>query len=70
MNWPGICLSSVKLFMTVAVNRVMEYEFLEFAIVKAVGKLSRKTDAVETLKKVFGEQDVEAGDVVPATKFD
>ncbi|KAJ0805957.1 hypothetical protein HanPI659440_Chr02g0084211 [Helianthus annuus] len=46
-----------------------EYEFLEFAIVIAVGKLSRKTDAVETLKKALGEQDVETGMLVPATKF-
>ncbi|MFS8016375.1 hypothetical protein Hanom_Chr15g01367881 [Helianthus anomalus] len=38
-----------------------EYEFLEFAIVKAVGKLSRKADAVETLKKAISEQDVEVG---------
>ncbi|KAM0055071.1 hypothetical protein Hdeb2414_s0006g00201861 [Helianthus debilis subsp. tardiflorus] len=43
-----------------------EYEFLEFAIVKAVGKLSIKADAVETLKKALGEQDVEAGDAAPS----
>ncbi|MFS8016377.1 hypothetical protein Hanom_Chr15g01367901 [Helianthus anomalus] len=38
-----------------------EYEFLEFAIVKVVGKLSRKADAMETLKKALGEQDAEIG---------
>ncbi|MFS7996429.1 hypothetical protein Hanom_Chr12g01129881 [Helianthus anomalus] len=43
-------------------SKRQEYEFLEFAIVKAVGKLSRKTNAVETLKKALGEQDVETGD--------
>ncbi|KAJ0584523.1 hypothetical protein HanHA89_Chr05g0189591 [Helianthus annuus] len=37
-----------------------EYEFLEFGIVKAVGKLSRKAD-VETLKKALGDEDVDAG---------
>ncbi|KAM0052592.1 hypothetical protein Hdeb2414_s0007g00249981 [Helianthus debilis subsp. tardiflorus] len=36
-----------------------EYEFLEFAIVRAVEKLSRKGGAVETLKKALGDQDVE-----------
>ncbi|MFS7967835.1 hypothetical protein Hanom_Chr09g00790411 [Helianthus anomalus] len=36
-----------------------EYEFLEFAIVKAVGKLSRKVDGVELLKKALGDQDLE-----------
>ncbi|KAJ0608773.1 hypothetical protein HanHA89_Chr03g0112721 [Helianthus annuus] len=42
-------------------SKRQEYEFLEFAIVKAVGKLSRKTDAVEVLKKALGDQDPEAG---------
>ncbi|MFS8025043.1 hypothetical protein Hanom_Chr16g01470351 [Helianthus anomalus] len=40
-----------------------EYEFLEFAIVKAVGKLSRKPDGVELLKKALGDEDREAGGV-------
>ncbi|MFS7903426.1 hypothetical protein Hanom_Chr01g00023881 [Helianthus anomalus] len=31
-------------------------------MVRVVGKLSRKTDVVETLKKALGEQDVETGD--------
>ncbi|KAJ0442798.1 hypothetical protein HanRHA438_Chr16g0760271 [Helianthus annuus] len=43
-------------------SKRQEYEFLEFTIVKAVGKLSRKTDVVETPKKALGEQDVETGD--------
>ncbi|KAJ0772343.1 hypothetical protein HanOQP8_Chr03g0086281 [Helianthus annuus] len=38
-----------------------EYEFLEFAIVKAVGKLSRKADGVGLLKKVLGDETPEAG---------
>ncbi|MFS7966187.1 hypothetical protein Hanom_Chr09g00770901 [Helianthus anomalus] len=42
-------------------SKRQEYEFLEFAIVKAVGKLSRKADAVETLKKALGDEDVNAG---------
>ncbi|KAJ0789427.1 hypothetical protein HanPI659440_Chr05g0203441 [Helianthus annuus] len=37
-----------------------EYEFLEFAIVKVVGKLSRKPDGVELLKKALGDQNPEA----------
>ncbi|MFS7968369.1 hypothetical protein Hanom_Chr09g00796611 [Helianthus anomalus] len=51
---------------TAYTDKRREYEFLEFAIVKAVGKLSRKTDAVETLKKALGEQDVETGDAGPS----
>ncbi|KAM0036557.1 hypothetical protein Hdeb2414_s0014g00427801 [Helianthus debilis subsp. tardiflorus] len=43
-----------------------EYEFLEFTIVKAVRKLSRKTDGVEMLKKDLGDQDPEAGDAGPS----
>ncbi|KAF5758913.1 hypothetical protein HanXRQr2_Chr16g0734921 [Helianthus annuus] len=43
-----------------------EYEFLYFGIVKAVGKLSRKTDGVEMLKKALGDQDPEAGDAGPS----
>ncbi|KAM0056034.1 hypothetical protein Hdeb2414_s0006g00213241 [Helianthus debilis subsp. tardiflorus] len=40
-----------------------EYEFLEFAIVKAVGKLSRKVDGVGLLKKALGDETPEAGGV-------
>ncbi|KAJ0740914.1 hypothetical protein HanOQP8_Chr06g0222041 [Helianthus annuus] len=43
-----------------------EYEFLEFAIVKAVGKLSRKPDGVELLKKALGDQNPEAGGAGPS----
>ncbi|KAM0061663.1 hypothetical protein Hdeb2414_s0004g00138821 [Helianthus debilis subsp. tardiflorus] len=43
-----------------------EYEFLEFAIVKAVGKISIKNNAVETLKKALGEQDMETWDAGPS----
>ncbi|MFS7888316.1 hypothetical protein Hanom_Chr00s000001g01593521 [Helianthus anomalus] len=41
-------------------SKRQEYEFLEFAIVKAVGNLSRKTDVVEVLKKALGDQDPKA----------
>ncbi|KAF5764218.1 hypothetical protein HanRHA438_Chr15g0701821 [Helianthus annuus] len=43
-----------------------EYEFLEFAIVRAVEKLSRKGAAVETLKKALGDQDAETEDAGPS----
>ncbi|KAJ0463404.1 hypothetical protein HanHA300_Chr14g0515301 [Helianthus annuus] len=42
-----------------------EYEFLKFAVVRAVEKLSRKGSAVETLKKALGDQDAEAEDAGP-----
>ncbi|MFS7995657.1 hypothetical protein Hanom_Chr12g01120531 [Helianthus anomalus] len=38
-----------------------EFESLEFAIVKAAGKLSRKPDEVALLKRALGEEDREAG---------
>ncbi|KAJ0570454.1 hypothetical protein HanHA300_Chr05g0178181 [Helianthus annuus] len=41
-------------------EKQQEYEFLEFAIIKAVGKLSRKPDGVELLKKALGDQNPEA----------
>ncbi|MFS7927798.1 hypothetical protein Hanom_Chr04g00313361 [Helianthus anomalus] len=43
-----------------------EFEFLEFAIVKAVGKLSRKPDGVALLKKALGDEDREAGGAGPS----
>ncbi|MFS8025045.1 hypothetical protein Hanom_Chr16g01470371 [Helianthus anomalus] len=43
-----------------------EYEFLEFAIVKVVGKLSRKPDGVELLKKALGDEDRETGGARPS----
>ncbi|MFS7956061.1 hypothetical protein Hanom_Chr07g00650121 [Helianthus anomalus] len=43
-----------------------EYEFLEFAIVRAIEKLSRKGAVVETLKKALGDQDAEAEDPGPS----
>ncbi|MFS7953337.1 hypothetical protein Hanom_Chr07g00617331 [Helianthus anomalus] len=39
-----------------------EYEFLEFSIVKSIEKLSRKSAAVETLKKALGDQDMETAE--------
>ncbi|MFS7983962.1 hypothetical protein Hanom_Chr11g00981021 [Helianthus anomalus] len=42
-----------------------EYEFIEFGIVKAVEKLSRRANAIEVLKKALGDQDPEAGDAGP-----
>ncbi|KAJ0633871.1 hypothetical protein HanLR1_Chr17g0681711 [Helianthus annuus] len=47
-------------------DKRQEYEFLEFAIVKAVGKLSRKPDGVELLKKALGDQEPEAGGARPS----
>ncbi|MFS7993589.1 hypothetical protein Hanom_Chr12g01095891 [Helianthus anomalus] len=38
-----------------------EFEFLEFAIVKVAGQLSRKPDGVALLKKALGDEDREAG---------
>ncbi|KAJ0734882.1 hypothetical protein HanPI659440_Chr11g0425451 [Helianthus annuus] len=43
-----------------------EYEFLEFTIVKAIGKLSRKPDGVELLKRALGDQDPEAEGAGPS----
>ncbi|KAJ0703891.1 hypothetical protein HanPI659440_Chr14g0556511 [Helianthus annuus] len=40
-------------------TKCQEYEFIEFAIVRAVEKLSRKGGAVKTLKKALGDQDPE-----------
>ncbi|KAJ0700217.1 hypothetical protein HanOQP8_Chr10g0365201 [Helianthus annuus] len=37
-----------------------EFESLDFAIVKAAGKLSRKPDGVTLLKKALGDEDPEA----------
>ncbi|KAF5789818.1 hypothetical protein HanXRQr2_Chr09g0375691 [Helianthus annuus] len=38
-----------------------EYEYLEFGILKAIDKLTRKGIAVETLKKVLEDADAETG---------
>ncbi|KAJ0502593.1 hypothetical protein HanHA300_Chr11g0414721 [Helianthus annuus] len=38
-----------------------EFESLEFAIVKAAGKLSRKPNGIALLKKALGDEDREAG---------
>ncbi|KAJ0770539.1 hypothetical protein HanPI659440_Chr07g0258761 [Helianthus annuus] len=43
-----------------------EYEFIEFGIVKAVEKLSRKANAVEVLKKALGDENPEGGDAGPS----
>ncbi|MFS8001814.1 hypothetical protein Hanom_Chr13g01194761 [Helianthus anomalus] len=43
-----------------------EYEFIEFGIVKAVEKLSRKANAIEVLKKALGDQEPEGGDAGPS----
>ncbi|KAM0032430.1 hypothetical protein Hdeb2414_s0016g00474921 [Helianthus debilis subsp. tardiflorus] len=48
-----------------AVKR-QEYEFIEFGIVKAVEKLSRKANAVEVLKKALGDEDPEGADAGPS----
>ncbi|KAF5788846.1 hypothetical protein HanRHA438_Chr09g0375461 [Helianthus annuus] len=38
-----------------------EFESLEFAIVKATGKLSRKPNGIALLKKAVGDEDREVG---------
>ncbi|KAF5798764.1 hypothetical protein HanRHA438_Chr07g0307111 [Helianthus annuus] len=43
-----------------------EYEFIEFGIVKAVEKLSRKANATEVLKKALGDQGTDGGDARPS----
>ncbi|KAJ0692872.1 hypothetical protein HanPI659440_Chr15g0590791 [Helianthus annuus] len=47
-------------------SKRQEYEFLEFAIVRAVETLSRKGGAVEILKKALGDRDPEVGDAGPS----
>ncbi|KAM0044151.1 hypothetical protein Hdeb2414_s0010g00349811 [Helianthus debilis subsp. tardiflorus] len=44
-----------------AEGRRQEFESLEFAIVKAAGKLSRKPNRIALLKRALGEEDREAG---------
>ncbi|MFS7988191.1 hypothetical protein Hanom_Chr11g01031771 [Helianthus anomalus] len=39
-----------------------EFESLEFAIVKATGKLSRKPDGIMLLKRALGDEDPQGGD--------
>ncbi|KAJ0482703.1 hypothetical protein HanIR_Chr13g0656831 [Helianthus annuus] len=43
-----------------------EYEFIEFGVVKAVEKLSRKANAVELLKKALGDEGHGAGGAGPS----
>ncbi|KAM0043415.1 hypothetical protein Hdeb2414_s0010g00341021 [Helianthus debilis subsp. tardiflorus] len=43
-----------------------EYEFIEFGIIKAVKKLSRKANAIEVLKKALGDQGTDGGDAGPS----
>ncbi|KAJ0605995.1 hypothetical protein HanHA300_Chr02g0069201 [Helianthus annuus] len=43
-----------------------EYEFIEFGIVKAVKKLSRKANATDVLKKALGDQGTDGGDAGPS----
>ncbi|KAM0072060.1 hypothetical protein Hdeb2414_s0001g00032221 [Helianthus debilis subsp. tardiflorus] len=43
-----------------------EFESLEFAIIKAAAKLSRKPDGLALLKKAFGDEDPEGGDAGPS----
>ncbi|KAF5762576.1 hypothetical protein HanXRQr2_Chr16g0778271 [Helianthus annuus] len=58
-------LKSIDLYKTDCVARYaekrQEFESLEFAIVKAAGKLSQKPDGIALLKRVLGEEDREAG---------
>ncbi|KAL9993256.1 hypothetical protein Hdeb2414_s0013g00404811 [Helianthus debilis subsp. tardiflorus] len=43
-----------------------EFESLKFAIVKAAGKLSRKSDGIAWLKRALGDEDPEGGDAGPS----
>ncbi|MFS7907122.1 hypothetical protein Hanom_Chr01g00067551 [Helianthus anomalus] len=43
-----------------------EYEFIEFGIVKAFEKLSRKANAIRVMKKALRDQDPEGGDAGPS----
>ncbi|MFS7996925.1 hypothetical protein Hanom_Chr12g01135741 [Helianthus anomalus] len=58
-------LKSFDLYKTDCVARYaekrQEFESLEFAIVKAARKLSRKPDGIALLKRALGEDDREAG---------
>ncbi|KAJ0749641.1 hypothetical protein HanLR1_Chr05g0172391 [Helianthus annuus] len=58
-------LKNFELYKTDCVARYaekrQEFESLEFAIVKAAGKLSRKPDWVALLKRALGDEDREAG---------
>ncbi|KAJ0800051.1 hypothetical protein HanPI659440_Chr03g0098501 [Helianthus annuus] len=47
-------------------SKRQEYEFLEFAILRDVEKVSRKGATVETLKKSLGDQDAETEDAGPS----
>ncbi|MFS7998893.1 hypothetical protein Hanom_Chr12g01159461 [Helianthus anomalus] len=43
-----------------------EFESIEFAIVKAAGKLSGKPDRITLLKRALGDEDPEGGDAGPS----
>ncbi|MFS7935154.1 hypothetical protein Hanom_Chr05g00400121 [Helianthus anomalus] len=47
-----------------------EYEFIELGIVKAVEKLSRRSNAIEVLKKALGDQGTEGGVQVLVVRID
>ncbi|KAJ0457737.1 hypothetical protein HanIR_Chr15g0777121 [Helianthus annuus] len=60
-------LKNFELYKTDCVGRYaekrQEFESLEFAIVKAAGKLSRKPNGVALLKKALDDEDHETGGV-------
>ncbi|KAM0062204.1 hypothetical protein Hdeb2414_s0004g00145351 [Helianthus debilis subsp. tardiflorus] len=49
-------------------EKQQEFESLEFALVKAAGKLSRKPDRVALLKRALGDEDREAEHKPPRMK--
>ncbi|KAJ0795992.1 hypothetical protein HanPI659440_Chr04g0156911 [Helianthus annuus] len=46
----------------------LEFESLEFSIVKAAGKLSRKPNGIALLKRALGDEDPEGGDAEPSSQ--
>ncbi|KAF5785421.1 hypothetical protein HanXRQr2_Chr10g0428481 [Helianthus annuus] len=63
-------LKSFELYKTDCAARYaekrQEFESLEFAIVKAAGKLSRKPNGIALLKIALGDEDPEGGDAGPS----
>ncbi|KAM0030725.1 hypothetical protein Hdeb2414_s0017g00500321 [Helianthus debilis subsp. tardiflorus] len=63
-------LKSFDLYKTDSAARYAEkrkeFEFLEFSIVKAFRKLSRKPDGAALLKNALGDEDREAGGAGPS----
>ncbi|KAJ0520691.1 hypothetical protein HanIR_Chr10g0462151 [Helianthus annuus] len=59
-------MNLVRQRMIMVVKMRQEFESLEFAIVKAAGKLSRKPNGIALLKIALGDEDPEGGDAGPS----